>query len=240
MVRADDVVLAFSNSGASEEVVAILPSLSLIGCALVAVVGRSDSALARHAALALSIGAVTEACPLGLAPSTSTTAMLALADALALTVQRQRAFTPEQYARFHPGGALGRKLMTCASAMRTGERVAVVPPTATVAQGMQAITRARAGSAVLTDPDGRLLGIFTDGDLRRALAGAGDPGAVLAGPVSAFATMPCRAVRADELLQGALRLCSEKKINELPVTDASGRLLGLLDIQDLAQRGFQV
>ena len=239
MVQRDDVVLAFSNSGSSEEIVAILPSLSLIGCAVVAIVGRADSPLGRHADPVLSIGTVVEACPLGLAPSTSTTAMLALADALALTVQRQRAFTPEQYARYHPGGALGRQLMTCRKAMRTGERVPAVSPQTTVNACLQAMTRARSGSVSLIDGERKLLGIFTDGDLHRALASNPDPSAVLAAPVAGFATMPCRSVRHDELLQAALRLCGEKKINEVPVVEADGTLIGSIHVQDLSERGFQ-
>lgn len=240
MVAAGDVVLALSNSGSSEEVVALLPSLAHIGCPLIALVGRTDSPLARHAAHVLSIGRVVEACPLGLAPSTSTTALLALGDAIALAVQRRRRLTPQQYARFHPGGALGRKLMTCAEAMRSGERVPAVGPDTSVLDCLRAITAARAGSVVLVDASSRLLGIFTDGDLRRVLAHAGDPASVLASPVRAHATCPCRSVAADELLQTALRLCADKHINELPVVDGEGRLAGLLDLQDLVDRGFEI
>ena len=240
MIGANDVVLALSNSGSSEEVLAILPSLRQIGCTLVAMVGRTASPLAKQADHVLSIGQVVEACPLGLAPSTSTTALLALGDALALTIQRQRALTAQQYARFHPGGALGRKLMTCADAMRAGERVPAVAPDASVLDCLKRISAARAGSVVLVAEDQRMLGIFTDGDLRRALAKAGDPAAVLAGPVRAHATMPCRSVRADELLTAALHLCADKHINELPVVDADGRLVGLLDLQDLVDRGFEI
>lgn len=240
MVQERDVVLALSNSGSSEEVLAMLPTFSHIGVPVIAMVGRTDSPLGRHAAITLSIGTVVEACPLGLAPSTSTTALLALGDALALTVQRLRRFTPEQYARFHPGGALGRKLMTCAEVMRTGERVATVAPDAPVVACMRAIGKARAGSVVLVDADGRLIGICTDGDLRRALSAADDPAAVLRGPVRAIATAPCRHIGADALLQAALHLCAGKKINELPVVGADGRLAGLLDLQDLVDRGFEV
>jgi arabinose-5-phosphate isomerase len=240
MLQAGDVVLAFSNSGASEEIVALLPSVGLIGAELIAVVGALASPLARHARIALSIGGVIEACPLGLAPSASTTAMLALGDALALTVLERRGFTPERYARFHPGGALGRKLMTCAEAMRTGARLPLARPGTSVVDAMRAITRARAGSVVLVDDDGRLRGIFTDGDLRRRLMEAGDPATVLNAPVESVATIPCRSVRGDALVQAALHLCAEKKINELPVVDGDGRLIGLLDVQDLVDRGFAV
>ncbi|MBA3685931.1 MAG: KpsF/GutQ family sugar-phosphate isomerase, partial [Planctomycetes bacterium] len=232
MVQGADVVLAFSNSGASEEIVALLPSLSHIGSPVIAIVGDTASPLGRHAEVALSIGMVAEACPLGLAPSTSTTAMLALGDAVALTVQGRRRFTPEQYARFHPGGALGRKLMTCAEAMRTGARVATAIPETPVVDAVRAITVARAGSVLLVDAEGRLLGIFTDGDLRRRLGAAEDIATVMRSQLRAVATMPCRSVRGGELVQAALRLCAEKKINELPVVDDDGRLLGLIDVQD--------
>ena len=240
MVQETDVVLAISNSGSSEEVVALLPSLKHIGCTLLAMVGRADSPLGRHADHVLSIGKVIEACALGLAPSTSTTALLALGDALALTVQRLRAFTPEQYSRYHPGGALGRKLMTCREAMRSGNRVAKVTPETPVVAALRAITSSRAGSAMVVDAENQLLGIFTDGDLRRALASSGDAGALLHGPVHAVATMPCRSISGGDLLQSALHLCGEKKINELPVVDGQGRLIGLLDVQDLIDRGFEV
>ncbi len=240
MIQCDDPVLALSNSGASQELLDLLPSLSRIGATLIALTGKSDSKLARLAAHAISIGAVIEACPLGLAPSTSTTAMLALGDALALTVQRLRRFTPEQYARFHPAGALGRKLMICAEAMRSGERIATVTPDTPVVDALRAITRARSGSVILVDGARRLVGIFTDGDLRRRLTTAEDPGAVLRAPVSTYATAPCRSVAASDLLQAALRLCADKKINELPVVDAGGTVVGLLDLQDLVDRGFEI
>ncbi len=239
MVQSQDVVLALSNSGASEEVIAILPSLQHIGAPVVAIVGNPSSPLGRHATIVLSFGAVLEACPLGLAPSTSTTAMLALGDALALTIQRQRAFTPEQYARYHPGGALGRKLMTCGEAMRSGDRVPAVLPETSVLDCLRAISGARAGSVVLVDQERRLLGIFTDGDLRRSLT-KGDAATILANPVRQVATMPCLHVRRSDLVQAALHLCSQRKINELPVVDDDQRLAGLIDLQDLADRGFQV
>lgn len=239
VIGGNDVVLALSNSGTSEEMIALLPSLSRIGCQLIALVGRTDSPLAAHAEVVVTIGDVGEAGPLGLAPTNSTTAMLALGDAIALAVQEQRDFTPEQYARFHPGGALGRKLMTCAEAMRSDGRVATIAPETPVADTLRAITSARAGSAILIDGAGGLIGIFTDGDLRRALADA-DPAQVLAGPVRAVATCPCRAVTTDDLLQHALHLCAEHHVNELPVVDDDRRVVGLIDLQDLVDRGFEI
>ncbi len=240
MVQPEDVVLAFSNSGASDEVLALLPSLKHIGCRLIAIVGNAESPLGRHADLALAYGPVVEACPLGMAPSTSTTVMLALGDAIALTVLGLRDFTHAHYARFHPGGALGRKLMTCGEAMRDGKRVPAVLPTTTVMDSLRAITGARAGSVVLVDEQRRLVGIFTDGDLRRSLSTSPDPGQVMSQLVREHATVPCLSVRAEELVQTALHVCSEKHINELPVVAEDGTLLGLLDLQDLADRGFAI
>lgn len=240
LLREEDVVLALSNSGRSEELLVLLPSLRRIGVAVIALVGDASSPLATHADTAIAIGATTEACPLGLAPSTSTTVMLALGDALALCVQQLRDFTPEQYARFHPGGELGRQLMTCGEVMRRGERVARVHPDDPVRGALQRITASRSGSALLVDADGRLEGIFTDGDLRRGLDAAADPGAVLLAPVRELASVPCTSVAAGDLLERALALCARRHINEIPVVDANGQALGLIDLQDLVDRGFSV
>jgi len=240
MLREDDVVLLLSNSGSSEEVLALLPSLRRIGCAVVALIGRDDAPLVDLVDLVLCYGEVVEACPLGLAPSTSTTVMLALGDALALSVLELRRFTPEEYARFHPGGALGRKLMHCAEAMRSGERIARVAPETALREAIRAITAARAGCALLVDGEGRLLGIFTDGDLRRVLGGSEDPAAVLAAPVREHATVPCRSVPGGALVQQAIHICAQYHIDELPVVDDDERVVGLLDLQDLADRGFEL
>jgi arabinose-5-phosphate isomerase len=240
MLQAEDVVLALSNSGNSDEVLDLLPPVRRIGSQLIALVGRRDSPLASRADLVLDIGPVTEACPLGLAPSTSTTALLALGDAILLSVQRLRQFTPEDYARFHPGGALGRQLMICREAMRTGSRVAVLPPTATLLAAMRAISQTRSGSCLLADEDDTLLGIFTDGDLRRSLMDTSHGDAVLQHTLSQHATMPCRSVNGDALLQTALHLCNRYHVNELPVVNAQGGILGLIDIQDLAHHGFEI
>lgn len=238
MIRRDDVVLAFSNSGASEEVTTLIPSLRHIGCVVIAIVGDSASPLSRLADQTLVIGRVTEACPLGLAPSTSTTVMLALGDALALATLEARDFTPERYARFHPGGALGRRLMTCAEAMRGSDRMAIAKPGTTIAEAMRLISRSRTGSVVLVDGDGLMSGVFTDGDLRRKLLATDDPVALLHHPVAAHATSPGLRILGGDLVQSALRLIAERKINELPVVDEAGRPIGLLDVQDLADRGF--
>ncbi len=240
MVREDDVVLALSHSGRSEEVLDLLPSLRHIGVLLIALVGDDASALARHADIVIAIGHHLEACPLGLAPSTSTSVLLACGDALALAVQQMRGFTADQYARFHPAGALGRRLMTCAQVMRKDSRMATAAATDPIATVLHRITAARCGSALVIDHDGRLLGIFTDGDLRRTLAASPEPGVILSHPVSDHATMPCISIAGNDLLESALQRCARHRINEIPVVDDDGRAIGLIDVQDLADRGFSV
>lgn len=240
MIREEDLVLFCSHSGASEELLALVPSLERIGCTLLAMLGSRQAPLAKLVHHCLHIGAVVEACPLGLAPSSSTTALLALGDAIALAVQELRHFSRADYARFHPGGSLGRQLMTCAEAMRPPERLALVTPSTPVLESMQAITRQRSGCAILLDADERVVGLFSDGDLRRALTGERPADAILHGPVADHATCPCTTIGADELLQRALHAFSSRHFDELPVVDADGRLQGLIDLQDLAHRGFEI
>ena len=238
MVGEQDVVIAFSNSGTSDELIAVLPALAHLGAAVIAICGNAESPLAKHAANFIDLGRINEACPLGLAPTTTTTAMLAIGDALALTVLAERGFSAEQYARFHPGGALGRKLMTCAEAMRADTRLALVGPETTLIEAMRATGAARAGSAVVVDNDGLIQGILTDGDIRRALTKSG--GGILDQAVSAHATIPCRTIGSGDLLSTALHCCAQYHINELPVIDGKRRVVGLIDIQDLASRGFDI
>ena len=242
LVGAEDVVVFITHSGASDELIGLMPALRRIGCTCACLVGPADAPLLRLCDLGIAIGRLQEACPLGLAPSASTTALLALGDAVALTTQKLRAFTPEQYARFHPAGALGRALTTCGEAMRPRARTAVCAGGTSIADCLRLITGSRSGSVLIADADDRLLGIFTDGDLRRALQASADPAATLRSPVLPLATVPCLSVRADQLASEALRLCASKHINELPVVhaDGSGRIVGLIDVQDLAQRGFSV
>ncbi|TVR13505.1 MAG: KpsF/GutQ family sugar-phosphate isomerase [Planctomycetota bacterium] len=243
MVSSHDVILAFSNSGASDEITALLPSFAHLGVTVIAITGRSQGPLAQHADYSLLLGDLTEACPLGLAPSTTTTAMLALGDALAMAVHAARHFTPEQYARFHPGGALGRKLMTCQEAMRKGDRLALVQPATPLLEAMRAIGHARAGSAVVVDDQGCLQGILTDGDIRRAITRTHDQqqvSDVVAQPLVAYATIPCRSIASKDLLSAALHRCHQYKINELPVINDDQQVVGLIDIQDLISRGFDI
>ena len=238
MLGNHDIVLAFSNSGTSEELLTILPAIARIGAPLLAICGNPASPLAQHADHLLDIGRIKEACPLGLAPTTTTTNMLALGDALALTVLEERGFTAEQYARFHPGGALGRKLMTCAEAMRSGEALALVSSDTPLLEALKAIGAARSGSAIVVNTHNELIGILTDGDLRRALTTGGAQ--ILEQQVGAHATAPCRSIQADDLLSSALHHCAQYRINDLPVVDSDHKVVGLIDIQDLIKRGFDI
>ena len=170
MLQPGDVVIALSYSGETDEMLAILPAIRQLGTPLIAFTGNPSSTLGRAASVVLSVYVEKEACYLNLAPTTSTTAMIALGDALAVTVMGARDFTPEQYARLHPAGTLGRRLtLRVADVMRTEEAIAVVPDTATVLEAMFAITRANVGAAIVTDAQGRVSGLITDGDIRRHL-----------------------------------------------------------------------
>lgn len=229
-VGKDDLVLAISNSGETVELVRLVPSLRKIGAMIVAITGSKDSPLAKLSDLVLDTGRIPEACPLGLAPSASTTAILALGDALALTVQKMRGFNAEQYAFYHPGGDLGRRLSRVEDVMRRGDRLAVVSPETTVSEATLAVTRARAGAAMVADGGGKLLGIFTDGDLRRLFEGGSDPRRARVGEVM---TKTPKTISPDRLASEAVRILKDRKIDELPVVDGSGKVVGMLDVQDL-------
>ncbi|RMG09963.1 MAG: KpsF/GutQ family sugar-phosphate isomerase [Planctomycetota bacterium] len=225
-----DVALLISNSGKTREVVELLVPLNKLGVPTVALTGDAGSPLANAADLLLHIGDLDEACPLALAPSTTTTAMLALGDALALTVMKLRGFSSEDYAFYHPGGSLGRKLMKVEEVMRKGERHAVIEADAPLREALLRITRARAGAISVVDADGRLCGIFTDGDLRRRLV----KGASIDDQkVGDFMTRNPRTIEVGRLASAAAHLLNELKVDELPVVDADGRPVGIVDIQDI-------
>ncbi|MCC6738296.1 MAG: KpsF/GutQ family sugar-phosphate isomerase [Planctomycetia bacterium] len=234
-VTKDDVVLALSNSGETEEVVRLLPLLREFGTKIVAITATRDSTLGRGADIALALGKIEEACPNGLAPSASTTALLAFGDALALSVQKQRGFTKEQFAFYHPAGELGRKLQKVSDVMRTGERAPTIGEGKTVAEAIAMITRARSGAISVTDAMGKLAGIFTDGDLRRRIALDAD---VLRRPIGELMTRNPRTIGPDRLASEALCLLREKKIDEVPVVDQDGRPVGMVDVQDLLDMGL--
>ncbi|OGX40653.1 MAG: hypothetical protein A3C53_00055 [Omnitrophica WOR_2 bacterium RIFCSPHIGHO2_02_FULL_68_15] len=235
-VTAQDVILALSYSGETDEMVHLVTVLKRIGATLLVMTGNPRSRVARAADVVLDTGVEEEAGPGGLVPTASTTAMLALGDALAVTLAAARGFRTEDFARLHPGGSLGRRLlMTVKDLMRTGPAHPMVRPTATVQQVLLAITKARAGSATVVDARGRLIGLFTDGDLRRHLER--DP-RLLSRPVRAVMTPRPKTAQPAMLAVEALKMLRAHRIDEVPVVDPRGRPVGLLDVQDLLKAGL--
>lgn len=231
MVTAHDVVLAISNSGESDELTAILPVLKRLGMPLVAITGGGQSTLARNAALVLDSSVDKEACPLNLAPTASTTAQLALGDALAVALLDARGFRAEDFARSHPGGALGRKLLTQISdVMRSGEALPQVAPDANLGTLMREMSRKGLGASAVVAPDGALLGIFTDGDLRRLVEAGTDLRQATAGEI--MFTRP-RTLRPDVLAVDAAVLMETHRITCVLVVDDAHRLVGAVHIGDL-------
>jgi arabinose-5-phosphate isomerase len=231
MVQPGDVALLLSNSGESDEIAAILPALKRIGVTLVAMTGHADSTLARHADIVLSSAVEEEACPLNLAPTASTTAQLALGDALAVALLDARGFKEEDFARSHPGGSLGRKLlMHVRDLMRSGEDVPRVAPEASFGALLREMTGKGLGFTAVVDPDGRPLGIFTDGDLRRLIERGGDLRTLSAGEVMHRGP---RLVSEDDLAVEAAALMEQHRITSVLVVDANGLLVGALNSNDL-------
>jgi arabinose-5-phosphate isomerase len=236
-VTRQDVVLALSNSGMTAEILQLVGPLKDIGVPLIVITADASAPLARHADVVLDYGRVTEACPLGLAPTTSTTVMLALGDALAMAVLSERRFSPAEFARFHPGGDLGRSLMRVDEVMRKGEALPLVPAGSSLAQAVERMTSTpgRPGAVLVVAADGRFAGFYTDGDLRRSLLRARETNNfdMLARPVDEVMTAAPISVRPDQLVGEARRLLRERQIDQLPVVDGDGRPVGLLDVQDL-------
>ena len=231
MVAAGDIVLAISNSGESDELNAILPVLKRLDVPVVAMTGGAESSLARHADLTLDCAVDLEACPLNLAPTASTTAQMALGDALAVALLDARGFREEDFARSHPGGALGRKLFThVRDVMRSGDAVPVVAAAAGFIELMREMTDKGLGATAVADDEGRVLGIFTDGDLRRLVAKGQDLRAL-----SAHQVMHPRPhlVRDDALAVDAADMMERHRVTSLLVVDAAGRLIGALNSNDL-------
>lgn len=236
MVTQKDLILLLSYSGETEEVVRLLSPLKKIGVQIIALTGNPRSTLAQNSDVSLDISVDREACPLGLAPSASTAAALAMGDALALVLSKKKGFREEDFAFLHPGGNLGKKLLKVRDLMRKGKNHPVVREEISVKKALFAITRARAGSCSVVNSSRRLVGIFTDGDLRRQLRENGE--GILLKPIGGFATRRPFVVREDRLAAEALHLLRQKKIDELPVVDGKGRAVGLLDVQDLLKAGF--
>jgi arabinose-5-phosphate isomerase len=226
-----DLAFLFSNSGQSEEVLRLLPMLRRFGVPVIGVTSRADSLLATTSDLALIYVVPAEACPLQVAPTSSTTATLALGDALAMTVMGELGLTRDDFAKFHPGGAIGRTLLLRArDLMRTGDRLAVARDSVLVRDAIVAMTRAKSGCLALTNDAGLLTGIFTDGDFRRKAATVDD---LLSRPVSEHMTRNPVVIPEDALVVDAARIFQERKIDDLIIVDASNRPVGLIDIQDL-------
>jgi arabinose-5-phosphate isomerase len=231
MVQPGDVALVLSNSGESDEIAAILPALKRIGVTLVAMTGRSDSTLARHADLVLSSAVEEEACPLNLAPTASTTAQLALGDALAVALLDARGFKEDDFARSHPGGSLGRKLlMHVRDLMRSGDAVPRVAPAASFNELLREMTGKGLGFTAVVDADGRPLGIFTDGDLRRLIERGAELRTLNASEVMHRGP---KLVREDALAVDAAGVMEQHRITSVLVVDAAGVLVGALNSNDL-------
>lgn len=238
MVTHDDIVLAFSNSGETAEILGLLPALKRIGSQIIAMCGRQESSLVRNADLFLNVGVEQEACPLGLTPTASTTAALAMGDAIAVALLSARRFSAEDFAVFHPGGSLGQQLLTVADAMHAATDNPTILLGATVRDALFVITAKGMGATAVVSTDGTLQGIITDGDIRRGFAKGND---FLDQKVEDFMTRTPRTINPDALAQAALRMMESNKprpVTVLPVVDAHRRSVGMLHITDLLRRGM--
>jgi arabinose-5-phosphate isomerase len=237
-VRPNDLAVVLSYGGETDEVSRLLQQLKKLGVVIIGMTGRRNSTLGRYADLVLDLGEMEEACPLGLAPSATTTAMLALGDALALTVLKMHNFAAEDFALYHPGGSLGRKLLKVEEVMRSGDQFPVARDNLTVREVLLSLTqiKRRSGAAVLVDAAGKLTGIFVDADLRRLLT-EGDC-TLLDRPVAAVMTHHPKSIQVGRLASEAMHIINQYHIDELPVVDADGRAAGLVDVQDLISVGL--
>jgi len=233
-LRADDIVIVLSYGGETDEIIRLINLLKQRQIRLIAITSDAESTLSRYSDVVLCMGKVSEACPLGVAPSVSTTCMLTIGDALAFTVMKARDFSVEDYVRFHPGGSLGTQLMTVEQSMmfRPGEKLPTVTTDETIRQMLDKTAAVkRHGAVMVVAADGRLVGILTDGDLRRLLTQHGP--AVFEQPVGQVMTVDCKRIRADALAAEATAIFHKFRIDELPVVDAEDRPVGMIDVQDI-------
>ncbi len=240
MVSSADVVIIVSNSGETDEVLQLLPLIKRRGGNIIAMCGNVSSTLSEEADIVLDASVEREACPLGLAPTASTTAAMALGDALAMATMAARGFTAEDYAASHPGGALGRRvLMRVSDIMHSGEDNPTVPLTATVLEALLTMTQAPLRGVVsVVDAQGGLCGLFTDGDFRRLMPEIEDRNAVMTQPVSEVMTTNPTTCQPDMLAVEAVRIMQQHQFDNLPVVDEQGRAVGIIDIQDLIKAGL--
>ncbi len=236
MVTRKDVVIAISNSGETEEITKLLSVIKKIGARLISMTGNPRSTLAVYSDVILDLKLEQEACPWKLAPTASTTAALAMGDALAICLAKRKNFHEGAFAFLHPGGSLGKKLLKVSDIMRRNKANPTAPGSATVQDVLLAITSARAGCCTIVDKNKKLKGIFTDGDLRRYMKEYGVE--VLSRPVSDFATKKPLSIPESHLAAEALQILRDRRVDELPVVDARGRVVGLVDVQDLLKAGF--
>jgi arabinose-5-phosphate isomerase len=235
MITRDDAVLALSNSGETGEILTIVPAIARLGVPLIAFTGNPNSSLARIATVHLDIGVPAEACPLNLAPTASTTAALAVGDALAVVLLKARGFTEEDFARSHPAGNLGRRLLLHVhDVMRTGDDIPTVRPDTTLAEGLMEVTRKRLGMTAIVDADRHVLGVFTDGDLRRALDAAAD---LRSTRMEQVMSRQAKTVRPTTLAAEAVHLMETHRITSLVVVDADDKIVGALNVHDLLRAG---
>lgn len=235
MITSRDVVMAYSNSGETEEILTILPIIKRLGVPLIALTGNPASTLGRMADVHIDVSVAQEACPLGLAPTSSTTAALVMGDALAVALLEARGFTADDFARSHPGGRLGRRLLLLIrDIMHTGDMVPRVREDVILIEALMEITRKGLGMTAVVDAQDRLVGVFTDGDLRRAVDHGVD---VRTASMAPLMTRNCKTVGPDQLAVEALKLMETYKINALLVVDGDGRLCGALNMHDLLRAG---
>jgi arabinose-5-phosphate isomerase len=235
MVTAKDVVIVMSNSGETDELLVIVPLIKRLGVPLISMTGNPNSSLAQVATVNLDVSVRKEACPLGLAPTASTTALLAMGDALAIALLQARGFSADDFARSHPAGRLGKRLLLhVGDIMQTGDRVPAVKPNALLSDTLVEITRKGLGMTAVVDGNRRVIGVYTDGDLRRTLDRAID---IHATEVQEVMTRECKTARAEQLAAEMLKMMQDHKINSLPVVDDQGMLIGALNVHDLLRAG---
>lgn len=235
MVGKKDVVIALSNSGETEEIIRPITTIKKFGARIIAICGNKKSTLAKESDYFLDVSVKAEACPLGLAPTTSTTAMLAIGDALAMSVLDKKGIKKEDFALYHPGGSLGKKLLKVEEIMRTGDQNPIAKESETIKEVLIKITQARAGCACVVDRKGKLKGIFTDGDLRRHLEKQPNLTHL---KIKEIMTHNPLTIEKGRFVEEALAIIKEIKIDEIPVVDKRHHPVGLIDVQDLLKAGL--